>query len=109
MNADKVRLQRAAIKIGRCLFYRDHKRVMPNENCKDIRLCEREEDVPELYTLSWEMSKVNWRRGFRREGSPRPRPFRRLWRCRHASLTYYGREFLHTPGGKRATCAHPAH
>jgi len=59
MNADKVRLQRAAIKIGRCLFYRDHKRVMPNENCKDIRLCEREEDVPELYTLSWEMSKVN--------------------------------------------------
>ncbi|MCI0376903.1 MAG: HNH endonuclease [Gemmataceae bacterium] len=59
MNADKRRLQRVAMKIGRCLFYRDHKRVMPHENCKDIRLCEHEEDVPELYTLSWEMSKVN--------------------------------------------------
>jgi hypothetical protein len=59
INTDKHRLQRVAIKIGRCLFYRDHKRVMPHENCKDIRLCEREEDVPELYTLSWAMSKVN--------------------------------------------------
>lgn len=59
VNANKCRLQQVAIKIGRCLYYRDHKRVMPHENCKDIRLCEREEDVPELYTLSWAFSKVN--------------------------------------------------
>jgi hypothetical protein len=59
MEANIFRLQQVAIKIGRCLFYRDHKRIMPYENCKDIRLCEREEDVPELYSLSWEMSKVN--------------------------------------------------
>ncbi len=32
---------------------------MPYENCRDIRLCECEDDVPEVYTLSWEMSKVN--------------------------------------------------
>lgn len=41
------------------LFYRDHKRIMPHENCKDIRLCEREDEVPDLYRLSWEMSKIN--------------------------------------------------
>jgi hypothetical protein len=58
-NTNKHRLQQVAVKIARCLFYRDHKRFMPYENCKDIRLCEREEDVPELYSLSWEMSKVN--------------------------------------------------
>lgn len=59
IDADMARLQQVAIKIGRCLFYRDHKRVMPHENCKDIRLCESEEDLPDLYKLSWEMSKVN--------------------------------------------------
>jgi hypothetical protein len=59
IEANKYRLQQVAIKIGRCLFYRDHKRVMRYENCKDIRQCEREEDVPEFYRLSWEMSKVN--------------------------------------------------
>ena len=57
MDVEEYRLQQVAIKIGRCLFYRDHKRVMPYENCKDIRLCEREHEVPELYTLAWEMSK----------------------------------------------------
>jgi hypothetical protein len=59
MSANKYRIQQVVIKIGRCLFYRDHHRIMPYENCKDIRLCEREEDVPELYRLSWAMSKVN--------------------------------------------------
>jgi hypothetical protein len=59
MSADKYRIQQVAIKIGRCLFYRDHQQVMPYENCHDIRLCEREEDVPEQYKLSWELSKVN--------------------------------------------------
>jgi hypothetical protein len=59
IDASKYRLQQVATKIGRCLFYRDHKRFMPYENCKDIRLCEHENDVPELYTLSWEMSKMN--------------------------------------------------
>lgn len=59
LDADEYRLQQVAIKIGRCLFYHDHKRFMPYENCKDIRLCESEEAVPELYSLSWNMSKVN--------------------------------------------------
>jgi hypothetical protein len=59
LDVDVYRIQQVAIKIGRCLFYRDHKRVMPHDNCEDIRLCEREEDVPEFYRLSWELSKLN--------------------------------------------------
>ncbi len=59
LDADQYRFQEAAIKIGRCLFYRDHEQYVPYENCKDIRLCECEEDVPEMYRLSWELSKVN--------------------------------------------------
>jgi hypothetical protein len=59
LSVDEYRLQQVAIKIGRCLFYRDHKRVMRIESCKDIRLCENEEDVPDLYSLSWDLSRVN--------------------------------------------------
>ncbi|MFN0196269.1 MAG: hypothetical protein ACKVT0_05965 [Planctomycetaceae bacterium] len=59
LDFDKIRLQQVAIKIGRCLFYRDHKRDIPYQACKDIQFCERDEDVPEQYSLSWEMSKVN--------------------------------------------------
>lgn len=59
IDADKYRLQQVAIKIGRCLFYRDHNRFMPEDSCKDIRLCESEDDVPELYQHSWGSSKVN--------------------------------------------------
>ena len=60
LSASEHRLQQVAIKIGRCLFYRDHQRVMPYENCRDIRLCESEEDVPEMYRLSWELSRTNF-------------------------------------------------
>lgn len=59
IDADESRLQRVAIKIGRCLFFRDHKRVVSFENCKDIRLCESMADVPELYKLSWNATKVS--------------------------------------------------
>jgi len=50
---DKYRTQRVAIKIAQGLFYLDEKRYIPRANCKDIRLCEFESDVPELYQLSW--------------------------------------------------------
>jgi len=58
IDADEYRLQRVVIKIGRCLFYRDHERVVPHDNCKDIRFCDREDAVPEIYRLSWDMSKM---------------------------------------------------
>ena len=59
LDIDTYRVQQVAIKVGRCLFYRDQGRYMPLENCKDIQFCEREEDIPELYRLSWDISKVN--------------------------------------------------
>jgi hypothetical protein len=59
IDVDKYRVQRVAIKIGRCLFYRDQQRVIPLETCRDIHLCQSEEEVPEIYRLSWGWSKVN--------------------------------------------------
>lgn len=59
LDVDLYRIQQVAIKIARCLFYRDQGQYMPYDNCKDIRLCEREDDVPEMYQLSWELSKAN--------------------------------------------------
>lgn len=59
LEPDTFRLQQVAIKIGRCLFYRDHGKYMPYENCVDIRLCEREGDAPAMYQLSWQLSKID--------------------------------------------------
>ena len=59
LDVDKYRLQQVAIKIAQCLFYRDHATYIPKDNCKDIRLCQQESDVPQWYQLSWELSKEN--------------------------------------------------
>lgn len=55
----RPRLQHVAVKIARCLFYKDHGRVIPFEACYDVRLCEHIDRVPEYYRLSWGLSKVN--------------------------------------------------
>jgi hypothetical protein len=59
IEVDLSRLERVAIKIGRCLFFHDHSRFISYQSCKDIRLCEREDDVPEMYKISWDLSKIN--------------------------------------------------
>lgn len=46
---DPVRIQRVVIKIAQCLFYRDHRRHVPNENCRHIALYENPTDVPEMF------------------------------------------------------------
>ncbi len=53
-DLDPYRSQRVVIKIAQGLFYLDRCVYMPRENCKDIRLCLEESDVPELYSLSWQ-------------------------------------------------------
>lgn len=53
-DLDKHRMQRVVIKLAQGLFYRDQERYLPQQNCKDIRLCELESEVPELYQLSWQ-------------------------------------------------------
>jgi hypothetical protein len=52
-NIDAYRVQRVAMKIAQELFYLDKDQHVPRANCKDIRLCESESDVPELYQFSW--------------------------------------------------------
>lgn len=59
LSVDEYRIQRVAIKIAQGLFYRDHGLFMPRQNCKDIRLCESEHDVPEMYTLSWQLGEAS--------------------------------------------------
>ena len=53
-SIDQYRSERVVIKIAQGLLYRDLKQYMPRENCKDIRFCRSEHDVPELYSLSWQ-------------------------------------------------------
>jgi hypothetical protein len=50
-HVELSRIERVAIKITRGLSYRDHKRYLPVESCKDFRICLREDDVPEFYRL----------------------------------------------------------
>lgn len=52
-NLDACRVERVAIKISQGLFYLDESRYLPRRNCKDIRLCQTEGEVPQLYQLSW--------------------------------------------------------
>ncbi|MEK7793591.1 MAG: hypothetical protein AAB353_03635 [Candidatus Hydrogenedentota bacterium] len=56
LKLEKYRMQRVAIKIAQGRFYLEHKRFLPRQNCKDIRLCETEADVPELYQFSWQVA-----------------------------------------------------
>jgi hypothetical protein len=58
LYGDKYRLQRVAIKIAQGVFFHRYRRFMPKENCKDIRLCETQEDVSEWYSLSWPLAEA---------------------------------------------------
>jgi len=51
---DEYRTQRVVIKIAQGLFYLDCGHYMPRDNCKDIRLCVGESDIPEFHSLSWQ-------------------------------------------------------
>ena len=54
LSVDQYRSERVVIKIAQGLIYLDCGVHLPRENCKDIRLCIDESDVPELYSLSWQ-------------------------------------------------------
>lgn len=63
---DEYRIQRVALKIARGLLYLETNRYMPLENAKDIRLCLGENEVPELYQLTFKTSPIKgvWRQVF---------------------------------------------
>ncbi|OAI51910.1 hypothetical protein AYO44_16840 [Planctomycetaceae bacterium SCGC AG-212-F19] len=48
---DVRRIQRVALKVGQCLFYRDHQRFMPRENCRHVELCEKPSNLQEAFAL----------------------------------------------------------
>lgn len=49
---EQVRLDKVAIKIAQCLYYRDTKHYLPHENLKDIQLVESGSEIPEIYSTS---------------------------------------------------------
>jgi len=59
IEADEVRLQRVAIKIARCLHFRDHGQILSDTSCFHASIHEREGDVPAFFQLLWDLSKVD--------------------------------------------------
>lgn len=57
-TAHPIRIQNVAIKIAQGLFFRDHGRYMPAGNCKDIRLLQMVDEIPEWYQISWRFSET---------------------------------------------------
>jgi hypothetical protein len=56
MTANKGRINRVAVKIARELFFHREGRFMPEENCRQIHLCQFPEDAPELFRMSWQFA-----------------------------------------------------
>jgi len=52
---DVYRVQQVALKIVQGLHFREFGQFLPKANCKDIRLCTHRDDVPECYSLTWQM------------------------------------------------------
>lgn len=59
LSIDLYRIQQVAMKIARCLYFLECDRFLPKETCKDIRICTSEDEVPEMYRISWEFDKVS--------------------------------------------------
>lgn len=57
-NLDEFRLQRIAIKIARGVLALNNIVYISESNCFDLRFCEDESEVIELYRLLWEASPV---------------------------------------------------
>jgi hypothetical protein len=53
-SVDQIRCERVILKIAQGLLFKDLGYFVPVENCKDIRFCVTESDVPEFYALSWQ-------------------------------------------------------
>lgn len=54
LELDNNRLQKVAMKIARGVLCLNGTSYISESNCIDIRLCQKESDVPEVYQLSWQ-------------------------------------------------------
>lgn len=58
INIDLVRIQRIAGKIARGVVFLKTDDYCPETNIVDMRLCETESEVPEMYQLSWKVTSI---------------------------------------------------
>lgn len=59
LSLDESRLQRVVIKIARGVLCLNDVAYIPESNCVDIRLCQSESEVIELYRLLWKASPLH--------------------------------------------------
>jgi len=55
---DIARIQRIAGKIARGVLFLSNKTFFPESNIVDMRICEQESEVPEMYQLSWKAASI---------------------------------------------------
>ncbi|MBN1970363.1 MAG: hypothetical protein JW870_13425 [Candidatus Delongbacteria bacterium] len=58
INIDEIRIQKVAGKIARGVLFLETQKYLPPKNIVDMRMCENESDVPEMYQLSWQASSI---------------------------------------------------
>jgi hypothetical protein len=56
INIDLSKIQRTAGKIARGVLFLENKKYIPETCFVDMRICEKESEVPEMYQLSWKAS-----------------------------------------------------
>jgi hypothetical protein len=49
VNFDLARIQNVAVKVAKCLFYRDNGRYLPESGCVHVELCETSENVQPFF------------------------------------------------------------
>jgi len=58
INVDLAKIQRIAGKIARGVLFISNKTFFPESNIIDMRICENESEVPEMYQLSWKAASI---------------------------------------------------
>ncbi|MBN2313189.1 MAG: hypothetical protein JXM79_04625 [Sedimentisphaerales bacterium] len=58
INIDLAKIQRIAGKIARGVVFRKTGDYCPETNIVDMRICETESEVPEMYQLSWKATSI---------------------------------------------------
>jgi hypothetical protein len=56
INIDLYKIQRTAGKIARGVLFLESQEYIPETRIVDMRICEKEPEVPEMYQLSWKAS-----------------------------------------------------
>jgi hypothetical protein len=58
INLDLYKIQRIAGKIARGVLFISSKTFFPVSSIVDMRICEKESEVPEMYQLSWKVTPI---------------------------------------------------